>query len=222
MQKYVRSIHAGYTRQNDGIRLHFGDRTQHDTEEFGQFILSQLGEETSINATKARSKGFDFEKYEKSGVVPKRHMDDFWDSLCAEQDSIYLKYWGFMGTWRITCASCNWVGFRFEVNTSCIVPLEHAVGTRKVNLTKLKDSLDVDLLREEPVEVHCGGCTDPHAKKTRSHRISRMPPLLRMTLKRFNDLGGKLDHPYEFPLRDLDLAPYKLETSSEPDRDSWS
>ncbi|KAI0155294.1 hypothetical protein GGR57DRAFT_464754 [Xylariaceae sp. FL1272] len=205
LMHYLRSIHEGYVPTGRTEVLRFGDKNQHDSDEFATFIMGQLAAETRITVPNKQNINVGNLDSLRGAVL---------QTWVARGDLSFVhKYWHLVEVSELTCNSCGERTHVANPNSSLTVhvPREHNNGTMALGLA--------DYFGPEPVYSTCDSCSKQGKQLQR--RIARFPPLLRVSIGRFltinngdEDRGDRerqipiknLNH-FQFP-ETLDLAQY--------------
>lgn len=183
------------------------------------------------------------EKLEESqkDVVPKASPRSPTLNTDKEDDKI-MELFGGVAVTRVTCMTCERFTERREPFMDLSLPIPSVLGKNgSAPTTPVSPSSDfVDgegpngevtlqqclaaFVRNETLSGHgryfCEGCGKVQ-RATKSTRIAKLPPILCLHLKRFTWKGHttrtKLTNDVDFPLDDLDLAPY-CESDGEGDK----
>ena len=183
------------------------------------------------------------EKLEESqkDVVPKASPRSPTLNTDKEDDKI-MELFGGVAVTRVTCMTCERFTERREPFMDLSLPIPSVLGKNgSAPTTPVSPSSDfVDgegpngevtlqqclaaFVRNETLSGHgryfCEGCGKVQSA-TKSTRIAKLPPILCLHLKRFTWKGHttrtKLTNDVDFPLDDLDLAPY-CESDGEGDK----
>ncbi|KAI1632680.1 hypothetical protein F4809DRAFT_68375 [Biscogniauxia mediterranea] len=208
LMHYLRSIHAGFpseTGKNELIR--FGDKHQHDADEFIQFLFEQLHAETNQPVTSP------FVWPQKTKVFNNADtISNAWKFHISQNWSVIDRYWTIMTLNRLTCTSCHTVNYAVDVPSRLGVTVD-ADGHGSLE-KYLQQNFGVPQLRESQCDA-CG------AREKRSECLfGRLPPSLCVQVGRtafVNNNAVKNAKPFSFPFENLDLTPYCF---SESDRDA--
>ncbi|KAI5922860.1 hypothetical protein F4810DRAFT_242200 [Camillea tinctor] len=198
LMHYLRSIHAGFpseTGKNELIR--FGDKHQHDSDEFIQFLFEQLHVETN-------------EPKRTPHVWPQtkasNHADTIsnaWKFHISRNWSLIDRYWTIMTLNQLTCTSCSSVNYVVDVPWRLGVTVD---SDSHGSLEKyLQQNFAVSQLRESQCDA-CGA-----GEKRSECMFGRLPPLLCVQVGRtafVNHTAVKHIKPFSFPFDNLDLAPF--------------
>jgi len=202
---YLNSIHAGYTimeRNGRNRFTKFGDGSQHDVTELLTFLSDQLDLETQRNRPESdhplRLPAI------KDPNSPMRDLANDWLRYYnTESGSIIDKYWRYLNTQQLTCRRCGAQNYTVDLKEDLwVTPQQRQHGSC--------DTLESALRREfvkEHLESECDTCKAKDKELT--PRIGRLPPLLRVGLRRFDGATFQKNvHPIQFPFKDLDLTPF--------------
>ncbi|KAH7040359.1 uncharacterized protein B0I36DRAFT_344118 [Microdochium trichocladiopsis] len=200
---YLNSIHAGYTimeRNGRNRFTKFGDGSQHDVTELMTFLSDQLDLETQRNRPESnhppRLPAI------KDPSNPMRDLANDWLRYYnTEGGSIIDKYWRYLNTQQLTCRQCGAQNYTVDLKEDLwVTPQQRQHGET--------DTLESALRREfvkELLESECDTCKAKDKELT--PRIGRLPPLLRVGLRRFDGATFQKNvHPIQFPFKDLDLS----------------
>ena len=162
---------------------------------------------------------------------------------CEQDDGVtgdkIMEIFGGVAVTTVTCMKCERSSERREPFMDLSLPIPPVVGKNgSVPSTPVSPSVEIEegegpngeatlqqclaaFVRNETLSGHgryfCDGCGKVQSA-TKSTRIAKLPPVLCLHLKRFTWKGHamrtKLTHDVDFPLDDLDLAPY-CETNGE-------
>ncbi|KAI0133536.1 ubiquitin carboxyl-terminal hydrolase [Xylariales sp. AK1849] len=225
--RYARSIHTGYVSMAvPGTTLHFGDDHQHDAPEFLEFIYAELGRETN---RKLSTPFVNYNNFEDHAVMDTKTREsktsDFviqsWGMYCLRHDSVIDAYWTILRLNRTVCRTCSCTNWNFEAtpllelhfpdnkNSPTTLTQLLTYGLNSTGLTHLEEGFD------------CGkemGDAMKHQKKDQTVKLGRLPPLLFVRILRTTQDGkAKIGRRVTFPIDNLDMTDYTIDTSGNPD-----
>ncbi|KAI0602010.1 hypothetical protein F4775DRAFT_537942 [Biscogniauxia sp. FL1348] len=198
LMHYLRSIHAGFPSETGKHELiRFGDKNQHDADEFIQFLFEQLHAETNQPVTSP----FVWPLVKVSNDADT--ISNAWKFHISRNWSIIDRYWTIMTLNRLTCTSCSTVNYALDVPSRLGVTVD-ADGHGSLE-KYIQQNYGVPQLRESQCDA-CG------AREKRSECLfGRLPPSLCVQVGRtafVNNNAVKNTKPFAFPFDNLDLAPY--------------
>ncbi|KAI0169327.1 cysteine proteinase [Hypoxylon sp. FL1284] len=202
LMHYLRAVHPGYTVGNSHFRL--GDGNQHDSDEFMNFLTTQLGAETSIRNLVPEKPPVAYTDADNATV--RRLVDLFWEYQKGSASLISKHLISFSGRERV-CDHCQRSATQPESRSvmylSPAKKSNDVLGLMRQNhVTEVSDFRDVD------------GCGQV-AGITITERFLRFPPVLCINLRRVQQEIGQLNKtsfPCTIP-EDLDLSPFSYDSA---------
>ncbi|KAK0739115.1 hypothetical protein B0T21DRAFT_137013 [Apiosordaria backusii] len=198
--QYIRYIHSLHIGTNEDRKL-FGGRDQHDAQEFYNFILQTIDDETNTR----RDREPDVEnEYPATDGTPVQNAAKFWNKYIEGYNSLVSKYFRAVDVYIDTCSHCNYVFHRFELSDFRVLPIpDKYKRTDPINMEKLLDHIT------EPQALPDSECEKCKKKGTRSRILKwgRMPDRLVICFSR-SGAHGKIRNIVRFPIQSLDLRPY--------------
>lgn len=128
---------------------------------------------------------------------------EYWESFRRSRDSLVDKYWRGMEVSICTCTKCNARSVTYAVFDVLLL----VIPSKKTTLVGLFENWSKV---EENVAYRCDKCKEP-GTATKQTKLARLPDRLAICIQRFDQRSTKVTTPVEFPLQDLDLAPYAPE-----------
>ncbi|KAK4549510.1 hypothetical protein LTR36_006507 [Oleoguttula mirabilis] len=193
----------------------FNNDDQQDAKEYLDFLLDQLHED--LNAMWARTplRMLTEQEEAKRERMPKLIVARTeWGRYTHRELSFITSLFAGQHASKLTCMTCGFTSTTYEAFTtiSVEIPPEHKWSGR---LPTLQDCLssycsEERLTRDE--QWHCTRCQTTREALKRI-TLTRAPQYLVVHFKRFAQQGRtarKIRVPVDFPLNDLDLAPYML------------
>jgi len=190
----------------DTLYEQFAMKTFHDSHEFYQLILETVHQSTIQDV--------DMKIVRPPPTTARDHL--IHGALAAWQQNFSKEYSPFIHMFygmyhqKTTCQKCKNVSHRWEPFNSLKVPISEDSKPCDI-MQNLKD----DLLHEEVIdEYECENCGKPRppAKKTMS--IWKLPLVLVLSIKRFQNNGQKIGTPAA-PVSTVDFTPFFSEDSPE-------
>ncbi|KAI1263220.1 hypothetical protein F5Y18DRAFT_418443 [Xylariaceae sp. FL1019] len=187
LMHYLRSIHEGYTPANGNNVVRFGDNSQHDTDEFATFIMGQIAAETRITVPNKQNINVGDPESLRGAVL------QTW--VAGADPSFIHKYWHLVEVSELECENCHYQTYVANSANSLVVhvPVAHNNGTMEAGLE--------EYFHEGIVDSTCDSCQN--RGKNLRRRIARFPPLLRLTVGRYETDGQgvarKNFNPFQFP-----------------------
>lgn len=209
-QAYIKHIHSmdSYGRVKDATVI-FGGSSQQDAREFFSFLIQIMHDET--NAHRDQTPPKDQKEYTSQDGTVLRNAISFWAELSRYNASIVDKYWRGLEVFIDTCQSCHHVMHRFQAIDSLILSFPHD-SYDSATVYSLQTLLQNTLKEERMEDLSCDKCSKK--KRTRLHRLARLPDRLAISLSRFSSAAIKLNNKVTFDVTGLDLTEYM----AQPDR----
>lgn len=193
----------------------FDNSYQHDTQEFCQFLMDGLHEDTNRVQTKPY-----VEELEGIGMKDAEAAQQSWQKHLLRHDSVIVDHCQGMHRSHLTCPRCGRESIKFDVYSSLSVPVVTDRKTQNSRVT-LYDCLDQFMEGEQLDERnawYCPKCRQ-HVCALKMIALWTAPDVLIIHLKRFtftsvinsnSMLRSKIDDTIDFPIEGLDLSKYLL------------
>jgi ubiquitin carboxyl-terminal hydrolase 8 len=191
----------------------FDNCYQHDSQEFGQFLMDGLHEDLNRVQTKPY-----VEELEGLGMPDDQAAIESWRKHLLRHDSIIVDHCQGMHRSHLTCPRCGRESIKFDIFSSISVPL---ACTKQKSAIQLQDCLEKFMEGEQLDERnawYCPKCRQ-HVCALKMIALWTIPDILIIHLKRFtfdtcmasgHMLRSKVDDKVEFPIEGLDLTKYIL------------
>ncbi|KAK9385760.1 hypothetical protein V1515DRAFT_539308 [Lipomyces mesembrius] len=192
------------------LRPEFAGNDQHDAQEFLTFILDGLHEDLNVNGGKARLPPLTEQEERMRERYTVRYASFLeWERYMKSDNSAIVHMFQGQYQSRLTCTVCRFTSTTYNPFSFLSLPL--APG-KNVTLEQCFDLFVAEevLDHDDAWYVHCPQCKQQR-KATKALRISRLPVILIIHLKRFKVSGrwsNKLENFVNFPRKGLDLTPY--------------
>ena len=171
---------------------------QSDAAEFLQFLLD------SIHSGISRQVHMEISGTPKSihDTMHVKALQSWVDFYKKEYSLIVENFFGQMQT-VATCGKCGAISSKYEPWMMLKVP----IPTDSTGTVTLKDCLDLAFQKETLSDYRCESC-NTQGPATLQQSISRLPPVLLLVLKRFNNAGMKINKLVDVDIRKTDLSPW--------------
>ncbi|KAK9362435.1 hypothetical protein V1504DRAFT_431785 [Lipomyces starkeyi] len=190
------------------LRPEFSGNDQHDAQEFLTFILDGLHEDLNVNGGKARLPPLTEQEERMREQYTVRYASFLeWERYMKSDNSAIVHMFQGQYQSRLTCTICRFTSTTYNPFSFLSLPL--APG-KNVTLEQCFDLFVAEEVLDHDDAWHCPQCKQQR-KATKALRISRLPVILIIHLKRFKVSGrwsNKLENFVNFPLKGLDLTPY--------------
>ncbi|KAK4201126.1 putative ubiquitin carboxyl-terminal hydrolase [Triangularia verruculosa] len=199
--QYIRYIHSKEINSSADADL-FGGSQQHDAQEFYNFILATMADETNTRRNRVAEVP---NSYPSSEGTPVQNAVKFWGKYQETHDSLVSKYFRGVDMYIDTCSHCHYTFHRFEVNDFRVLHFP--------NNLKSKAAITLNALLDEGAKLEkldgttCEKCK---SKDTRGRilKFARMPDRLVFSFQRTSHTGEKILNKVRFPMQGLDMRPY--------------
>ncbi|GMM51538.1 ubiquitin-specific protease [Starmerella bacillaris] len=191
----------------------FAGYEQQDCQEFLTFMLDSLHEDLNVNGHKAKGQELEPEEEERREQLSIRVAAAIeWERYLTGDTSLIVDLFQGQYLSRLQCLSCHKTSTTYNAFSSLSLPI---VGNKLLGgHATLKGCFD-EFVKPEILDGDnawfCPNCKHKR-KASKTLRISRLPPVLIIHLKRFKrskNIGmNKLETPVDYPLRNLDLTKY--------------
>ncbi|KAK9368297.1 hypothetical protein V1509DRAFT_623670 [Lipomyces kononenkoae] len=190
------------------LRPEFAGNDQHDAQEYLTFILDGLHEDLNTNGGKARLPPLTEQEERMRERYTVRYASFLeWERYLKSDNSAIVHMFQGQYQSRLTCMECRFTSTTYNPFSFLSLPL--APG-KSVTLEQCFDLFVAEEVLDHDDAWHCPQCKQQR-KATKALRISRLPVILIIHLKRFKVSGpwsNKLDNFVNFPLKGLDLTRY--------------
>ncbi|KAK9244946.1 hypothetical protein V1506DRAFT_539778 [Lipomyces tetrasporus] len=190
------------------LRPEFAGNDQHDAQEFLTFILDGLHEDLNVNGGKARLPPLTEQEERMRERYTVRYASFLeWERYMKSDSSAIVHMFQGQYQSRLTCMVCGFTSTTYNPFSFLSLPL--APG-KTVTLEQCFDLFVAEEILDHDDAWHCPQCKQQR-KATKALRISRLPVILIIHLKRFKVSGrwsNKLENFVNFPMRGLDLTHY--------------
>lgn len=159
--------------------------TQQDCCEFYNYLLNTFHETIAQKTI--------FKMKNKSNSYISKLSLNAWNKFFSKEYSVFIKY--FYGQLRTTikCLKCNNKSYIFEPYSNLSLPID--------DCETLQECLDFYMKEEllcDNNKYYCGNCAEKN-DATKKINIQYLPKYLTIQLKRFNNIGDKLDKIINYP-----------------------
>ena len=184
----------------DTLYEQLAQKSCHDASEFFLFLFEAIHEATSQEVDMRILRGPAVNKEEElvHGALKS------WQDTFTKEYSPFVHMFHGMFHQKTECQACKNVSHRWESFNILKIPV---AGQSSFNIL---DSLRDDMLKQEDIEEYvCENCGPPRRPAKKSVSIWRLPLVLVLTLKRFDNNGQKIRTEVDaLPLTVLDFSPY--------------
>lgn len=189
------------------LRSEFAGTDQQDAQEFLTFMLDSLHEDLNLNGGKRLPPLTDDEERMRE-KLPVRYASFLeWERYRKSDNSAIVSIFQGQYQSRLTCMTCKFTSTTY--NPFSVLSLPLAPG-RHVSLEQCFDMFVMEEVLDNDDAWYCPQCKTQR-KATKALRISRLPMILIVHLKRFKTNGrwsNKLDTFVDYPMHNLDLTSY--------------
>lgn len=210
--KYIAPI--GIKRVSGQLRPDsFAGFEQQDCQEFLTFLLDCLHEDLNVNGHMPKNRELVPEEEERREQLSIRVASAIeWERYLKGDTSLIVDLFQGQYLSQLKCLHCQRTSTTYNAFSSLSLPI---VGNRLLGgHATLKGCFD-EFVKPEVLDGEnawfCPHCNQKR-KASKTLRISRLPPVLIIHLKRFkrskNSDMNKLETPVDYPLRNLDLTKY--------------
>jgi ubiquitin C-terminal hydrolase len=149
-----------------------------------------------------------------SGALPQLSVALSQARLVAEGGSVITRHFAFQLRRATICKECGETARKFDVAYTLDVPIPNSAKGGAVALSEcLRSYLGVEHTPQRDAFYTCRRCGNAKRASVQQLALYSTPPVLVVTLKRFDAYGSKVETPVVFP-QELDLAPYMAAASN--------
>ncbi|KAK4666139.1 ubiquitin-specific protease doa4 [Podospora pseudopauciseta] len=197
--QYIRYIHSKSTRsKNDGDL--FGGNRQQDAQEFYNFILTTIDDETNTRRDRVTNVRDEYTPNEGTAV---QNAVKFWNNYVEGHNSLVTKYFRGVDVYINTCSKCNHQFQKFEVSDMRILNFPDGASD-PISMLKL---LEQSAAPEKMDGARCEKCNSTK-HRTRARKFARLPDRLVFSFQRSINQFDKMQNIVQFPTQGLDVRPY--------------
>jgi ubiquitin C-terminal hydrolase len=190
----------------DTLYEQFAMKTFHDSHEFYQLVIETIHQSTIQDV--------DMKIIRPPPTTARDHLIHgalaAWQQAFSKEYSPLIHMFYGMYHQKTTCQKCKNVSHRWESFNSLKIPI--SVSQEPCDIMQ---SLKDDLLHEEVIdEYECENCGKPRPPAKKTMTIWKLPLVLVLSVKRFQNNGLKIGTPVA-PVSTVDFTPYFSEDSPE-------
>ncbi|KAK9473563.1 uncharacterized protein V1510DRAFT_414376 [Dipodascopsis tothii] len=190
------------------LRSEFASNDQQDAQEFLNFLLDGLHEDLNVNGGRAGLTPLTEQEERVREKFSVRYASLIeWERYLKSDSSVVVSLFQGQFQSRLRCLTCGYTSTTYNAFSSLSLPLP---AGRTVSLKACLDLFVSEEILDKNDAWLCPACKQQR-KASKTLRISRLPPLLLIHLKRFKVSGhwsNKLDTFVDFPTAHLDLTAY--------------
>ncbi|KIY44947.1 cysteine proteinase, partial [Fistulina hepatica ATCC 64428] len=184
-------------------------KDQHDSQEFLNFLLDMIHEDLNRIVGKIRYERTPEEEAQLERLHPQIASEREWQAWRTRNDSIIVDFFQGQLRNRLQCDTCHQTSTTYNVFSTLQLP----VPPSKSGAATLQKCLGLFFNTEVLEKDDAWDCPKCKTKRRATKRLSlaRLPPVLLISLKRFEAHGrfsDKIDTRVDFPLKNLDLSAY--------------
>ncbi|CAG8457041.1 4366_t:CDS:2 [Ambispora gerdemannii] len=190
----------------------FSGSDQQDSQEFLAYLLDGLHEDLNIIKYKPPMRELTEKEEEERELLPSQKVSEMaWDEYIRRNWSMVVSLFQGQYRSRLKCLTCGRTSTKYDTFMCLQLPIP-AKNHDTINLYQCLNEFVKEEILDGKDAWHCPRCRVPR-RSTKQLKLSRLPNILLVQLKRFSYDGpfrDKLEAMVNFPLRSFDLTDYML------------